>query len=496
MSMTKKTGKFYAKKLMSGSVALMISQSSMKLVKLLVLPVMTYYLSPRDFGIIASIKMVQGFLILLYNPGVISGLSRLYYDTEDEKERKMLFGSTLLFFTLISVSVTLLIILLGEEVFRKAFNEFDLYPYGIIAVLIAALVQPKRLWSSLMTFKYKVTKIAFFSFIQLAIDVGISLYLVVIAGWGVNGRVAGMVAGVVFIFIVSIVTLIKYIQWKFSVLKMVEILKFSLPLAPAIWAYSVLDIADRFLIEHYIGLTDLGIYSVAYILSSVPLFLSLGFRKMWTPIFFENMNEKRYEQIDSMVKLFLILYSAVCGGLILYSEEVVEIFLAKGFNTSKTIIPWVVLGVFFLGILPVSTSFITYEKKFKKVSLNALFSALVNIILNIILLPRIGVIGSAIATFIAYLIYFMLNVFTAGRMFFAVINSKNFLIPLLFLTISVSLYFHLKMNILSFVIKTGLVLLFFYFLIKSNYFNKKEKEFMGALLSKGYNKISKWNERN
>ena len=93
MSERNRTGKFYVKKLFSGSLAMTLSEATMKIAKFLVLPILTYYLSPRDFGIIASIKMVEGFLVMLYNPGMISGVTRKYYDTEDEKERKTYIGS-------------------------------------------------------------------------------------------------------------------------------------------------------------------------------------------------------------------------------------------------------------------------------------------------------------------------------------------------------------------------------------------------------------------
>jgi len=61
-----KSKKFYLKKLLSGSIAMTLSEATVKIVKLLVLPIMTYYLSPEDFGIIASIKMVEGFLFISF----------------------------------------------------------------------------------------------------------------------------------------------------------------------------------------------------------------------------------------------------------------------------------------------------------------------------------------------------------------------------------------------------------------------------------------------
>lgn len=478
----KKTGKFYAKKLLSGSAAMMLSSASMKLVKLFVLPIMTYYLSPKDFGIIASIKMVQGVLILLYNPGIISGTSRLYYDTEDEKERKTLIGSSFLFFITFSLCVSIILLVTGDALFASIFKEFSFYPYGLVAVLLSIMIQPKRLWSALLTFQYKIKKIALLSVIQMLVDLAISLYLVTILIWEVEGRIIGIASGVAFIFIVSVVTIIKYADSNFSLKKAWKIFKFSIPLAPAIWAYSILDIADRFLIEHFIGLADLGIYSIAYILSSVPLFLSMGFRSMWNPIFYENMNNKKYEIINSLIKSFLVLNSIVCCFLILFSDEVVTYILAKDFGVAREIIPWVTLGVYFLGILPISTSFLTYQKKFKGTSLNAGISAIINILLNIWLLPKIGLVGSAIATFIAYLIYFMLNLLMVGKLYLQVSNFRVFILPSIFLMISMLLFFALDMSLYNSIIKLLVFIGFAIAILAFGYFTKNEISFLKKMV--------------
>ena len=210
------SSKFYIKKLLSGSLALTLSEATVKIVKLLVLPIMTYYLSPEDFGIIAAIKMVEGFLIMLFNPGMISGTTRLYYDTEDEEKRKRIIGSSLLFFIFFPLLVVSIILILGNNFFQSLFSSLSLYPYGIIALALSVLVQPKRLWSSIMSFQFKVEKIALYSVIQLLIEVGTSLLLVIYFLKGVDGRITGIILSLGFIFVIAIFYLYRYSKGYFS----------------------------------------------------------------------------------------------------------------------------------------------------------------------------------------------------------------------------------------------------------------------------------------
>ncbi len=469
-----RTGKFYLRKLFTGSLAMTLAEASMKIVKLLVLPILTFYLTPKDFGIIASIKMVEGFLIMIYNPGMISGVSRKYFDTENEEERRTYIGSALLFFLIISIIITSTLLLLGNSFFKNVFNEFELYPYGIVAIIVAMMIQPKRLWSSLMTFRFQVPKVALFSFLQMMIDIGVSLFLVAVLFLGVKGRVIGLILSIVFITIVALYFLLKYIKGHFSLKVAWKLFLFGLPLAPAIWAYSALDIADRFLIGHFVGLEKLGIYSIGYTISSMPLFLSLGLRKMWNPIFYENMNNKKYDRINILIKYFILGIAFVSGSLIIFSNELITIVFAKDFKDAVTIIPWVCSGVFFLGILPITSSFIAFEKRFKKISINAGISAIVNIIINIYLLPRIGIVGSAVATMIAYITYFILNIYTSKKIFFEVVSIKHIIIPMIFVILSVFIYYLTEVSWFYFFIKAIGIIIFMLILYLTKFFTPTE----------------------
>jgi len=479
-----KSKKFYLKKLLSGSIAMTLSEATVKIVKLLVLPIMTYYLSPEDFGIIASIKMVEGFLIMLFNPGMISGTSRLYYDTDEEEKRKKIIGSSLLFFIFFPLLVVSVVLILGDGFFQSLFSGLSLYPHGIIALALSVIVQPKRLWSSLMSFQFKVGKIALFSVIQLLIEVGVSLLLVVYFLKGVDGRITGIVLGTSFVFIIAIVYLFRYSKGNFSIKQMWKTLIFGLPLAPAIWAYSVLDIADRFLIQNYLGLADLGVYAIAYTIASVPVFLTLGYKKMIAPIFYENMNSGNYQRIESLFKIYIVFYSLVCTSLILFSEELVVIVLNKDFSYAAQIIPWVVLGKFFLGITPVVNAFITYEKKFYKISINMGISAIINIIINVILLPKIGIVGSAIATAISYFVYLSLNLTNSIKLFTKVCSIKIFVLPTLLVGFTMAEIYFLSMNFGSIVIKALTIIIALTSFLMLGYFNKKEKAYMLEIVAK------------
>ncbi len=468
---------FYLKKLAAGSIAMSLVQASKKVVGLLLLPVFTYYLSPEDFGTLSMITLTMTVLALIYNSGVVSASARLYFDTEDEAEHKRIFGSAFWFFIFFPLLVLLAAIIFGDMFFGKIFKNFSFYPYGFLAIILSFFSQPKRIWAQLQVVSYHVPKLAMYTFIAFLISLLSSILFVVILKMGILGRVLGMFVGPIFLFVVSFVEIQKYAARFFSFSKMVEILKFGFPLIFAIWAYSLLNLTDRYMLERMTSLKQLGFYDIAHRIAVVPLFISMGFRQMWTPIFYDNMNSKNYRIISRLMSLFVFGMSFVCAVIILFSKEVFLLIINERYVESIAIVPWIVLGTFFLGALPISNAFLGYEKKFKQTSIIATIASLMNIVLNYFLINKIGVIGAALATSISYCAYFLMSITLTRKDFTKVFKLGKALISFLFLAISVLLVTYFNNNMIvwhEILIKISLLILWIIIILHSGLIGKSD----------------------
>ncbi len=427
--------KFYSGKLLTGTMAVSLAQGTQKAVGFLLLPILTFYLSPSEYGIIAIVGLISSLLNLIYNPGVVSATTRLYYDTEDEERKRKLFASAFMFFILFPLVISVIIFIFGEYLASHLFKEFKFYPYGFIAILISLLSQPRRIWSQLLTVLFKVPKIALYSTLAVLVNICLSLVLVVGFNFGVIGRLFGMLAGPVMMLIIAIFTFRKYTGLSFSFKIIFELVSFGSPLIIAIWCYTILTMTSRFLLERFIGLDAVGIFDVAMKVSSASMLLFMGFKQMWNPVFYENMKNENYEVISRLIKFMFAGMTILTILMILFHKEGLLI-LNERFRSSGEIVTILVTGLFFLGLLPVSNSFLGWEKKFKTTSLIAGIAAVINIILNILLIPKYDIIGAAIATAISYFVYFILGIFISRRFFKTVLDLKVsvFLISLVVIT--------------------------------------------------------------
>jgi O-antigen/teichoic acid export membrane protein len=431
---------FYVKKLAAGSLAMSLEKASQNLVGLILLPIFAMYLSPEDFGILAMFSLVITALGLIYNPGTLSSAVRLYFDTEDENRQKEIFAAAHTFFMLLPIPVTIVVILAGNTLFSKLFNDFNFMPFGLLAVILAFFSQPGRIWSEFMVVKYRVVPLAITTFVAFVLGAAVSLICIVGLEMGVMGRVIGMYVMPVALFAVSLITMQRYSHGMFRWKTMLEVVKFGLPLIGAIWAYSILQYTGAYLLERYMTMRDVGIYNIAYRLAGIPLFVTLGFRQMWTPIFYENMATRNYDVIRRLMTLFILFMTFISGFTILFAKEAILLLFDARYHEAIPIVGWIVLGVFLLGILPLSNSFLGYAKKFGLTSWIALASGIVNIILNIILIPKFGVRGAAWTLIISYAIYlgggiiFTYREFAKVTSFSAILMTAALFVPAILIT--------------------------------------------------------------
>lgn len=392
------------------------------------MPVFTYYLSPEEYGLASMVTVIIGFFGLIYNPGMVSATTRLYHDTNDERERQELIGSALNFFLLFPFVITIAAFVVGPFVFPVLFADFPFYPYGMLAILLAFFTQPKRIWILLMTLRYKIHITATYSVVSVLVGSAAALALVVGFNLGALGKVLAMFPPAFLMFFIAFRTINKYSEGHWSINSIKKQLVFGMPIVIAIWSYEVLHIADRYILERMTDISQVGLYSFGYMVAQVPLFLVLGIRQLWNPIFYENMNKKDDNTVSKLISIYIIFLTIICLLVILFSKEAIILLINERYYDAIPVIGMIVIGIYFSALLTITNSFLGFEKKFGATSKIALVAALSNILLNIILIPEWGIMGAALATAISYLLYLLIGIVLVH----SYIRRLNFLPAFLF----------------------------------------------------------------
>lgn len=473
--------KKYTSILLKGTFASTIATSTTQVIGIILLPVFTYYLTPKDYGIVSIVSMIAIVLSHITNPGMLSATTRLYHDTDDINERRLLIGSAYWFFIFITLIPVVICLLFGPEIFSSIFNDFSFYPFGFLAVILTLIRQPARVWITLMNLQYKFHQATIYNGIAVIIGIAFSLVLVVGFGMGAMGKVLGMFPSALILLVISVITVQKYTSGIWSLQNMKKQFVFGLPILGALWSTQILELGGAYMLERLSNLTNVGLYALGMSLAQLPLVLIYGFRQMWNPVVYDNMNSKNYQTISKLICLFVGAITVVNLLILLFSKEAVLILVNERYFDAIPLVGFLIIGVYFNALISVSNSILGYKNRFGMISVFALIASVLFIILSLILIPKTGAIGAAISFGVSFFIFFVLGVWHQLRTITKIMKNFNIIIPIIsmifvtFATYFISQYFpQNELNILEISIKTLLFLISTFLLFHFKIFLKSD----------------------
>jgi O-antigen/teichoic acid export membrane protein len=198
--------------------------------------------------------------------------------------------------------------------------------------------------------------------------------------------------------------------------------KFGLPLVVSDFLVSLVSSSDRFIIQYFLGSSAVAVYSVAYDISDyVAVMFSSPLQLAILPIVYSLWSKEGQEAtrvfLSKAVNLSLVIVIPMIAGFSVVGPDIVTILASEKYVDSRELVPIIAVGVMLGSVnFLLYTGLLLYEKTVLVTILNTM-AAVVNIVLNVLWIPRYGIIGAAYATVLTYI---MLNVLTyriSGRYF-------------------------------------------------------------------------------
>lgn len=361
------------------------------------------YLGPEQYGLLNYALSYVAILSIFASLGIDSILNRELVSSPEKKNE--LLGSGFLI-KIIGSIITIILVILSLYIFKSDYTTsllivilsiFYLFnTLGIIDIYFQSQVLSKKT-VKIQILSLIITTILKLSFILLHLDV---IYFAMV--YVVDGLI--LAVG----FIISYTkTHGSIIKWKINKNIISKLLKSSWPLMLSGAAITIYMKIDQVMITNMLGSTENGLYSAAVKLSEIwyfipalicsSIFPSIMQAKNNNPVVYENRLKKLYSLMFYLSVGIAIIISLFSGIIVtsLFGNEYLE-----SINVLKIHV-WAGIGVFTGYAI---TQFIIVEEYYKIYLWMQLIGVLLNIILNIILIPRVGIMGSAIATAVSYIL--------------------------------------------------------------------------------------------
>ncbi len=300
--------------------------------------------------------------------------------------------------------------LLGYGVIRKI-NDLPLIIYALILIeAFAAFVMTYV--TTCWTHEKEGAKHFFIGLIKVVLTTALSLLF--LFNWKPNlgelyyGRVFGMAFPQIFLAICMWVSIIKKKPIGYRKEYWLYGLSFGLPMIFHTLSHQVLTQSDRIMMESMgTNGVEIGIYSFFYSFTSILLTLRMALNNAWAPFYYDDLDRKEYEKLNKKIFNFCQVFVVLCGGFLMLSREVVKIFANDEYWAGMNILPVFVVMIYSIFTYQFYVNFEFYNAKPKIIATGTCATALANIVLNAILIPRYGMYGAAVASLLSYSILAM-----------------------------------------------------------------------------------------
>lgn len=403
----------------SGAGIYLVSNILNAVIPFILLPILTRYLNPSEYGEVAMFQTLLGALGAFIGMTFVGAANRKFYDSNINKTEMADFIGACIQLTVIFSTF----IFLALFIFQDKFSEWlSLEPgYILFAVVVSFCMVIINLRLGQWQIRKKAFKYGALQISQSLLNMLLSLLLVVILLKGAEGRInAQILTSLVFLAVALLLlkkdNLLNVFTWRKDYLA--EVLKFGIPLMPHIAGGFLLTTVDRFVINREIGLAEAGIYMVAVQLTAAIGIVFDAINKAYVPWLFEKLTADNLQEKQKIVKLTYAWFSLIVTGVVLafFIGPPIVVFIAgEQYAEAGKVVGWLVLGQGFQGMYLMVTNYIFYSKRTGLLSFASISSGILNLVLLIVLVRFFGLEGAAIAFATSMGIRFLLTWWIAQR---------------------------------------------------------------------------------
>ncbi|HEU4682253.1 MAG TPA: lipopolysaccharide biosynthesis protein [Gemmatimonadales bacterium] len=409
-----------ARRLVDRSAVYALGLLLLRGMSLLLIPLYTRYLDRAEYGIVAVAVSVTAVLAVLGPISLHGALARLYFDAQSDADRKRVAGALWVATVLAAGLLTLLLDRVGEQWAAILLPDVPFQPYIRLAIWTAFLTTFGLIPLNLLQIQERPGLYVKVTVAGTLITTLCIIWLVVGRGMGAYGYVLGTFIGSALLAIPYTVLAARMstlgLRWNVTR----AALAYSLPLVPHALAGWVLELSDRALLQRFVPLTQLGLYSLGYQLASLLTMAATAINFAWTPYMYgvvRDRPETAPAELGRMTTYYVAVLCALGLGIALLGGDILRFLTEPAYHPAYQVVPLIVLGLVFSGLYLVPASLLFLKSKTGLIPLVTVAAGAVNVALLLWLAPRAGIMAGAWATAAGYAVMLLL-VWLAARSVF------------------------------------------------------------------------------
>ena len=375
------------------------------LVPFFCMPILTRYLEPADYGIVAMMGSIISFMTPFVGLNVHGAVATAYYHGNVDFPEFVKSCSTILVASTILVT---LVVVLGASVIES----YTLFPrdwlWTVVVICVGQYILIVQL--TVLQVRGKAKKYGMIQIISVIMNTGLSLYLVVVLSMNWQGRVIAQVLTACLLLTYSI-----YFLWKnnlfgisFNRNYIRRALNFGIPLIPHAMSGCLITMTDRFFVANFIDIGTAGLFVLGSQVGAAIELLASSFNKAYQPWLFGNLKNITEEKKIKIVRLTYVYFIAILVIAACYSvlmPTVLGILVGEKFYAAGEYVwPFAFAGAL-NGMYYMVSNYAFYTGCTKKLMYRTMATSLLHVAVSYIFISKWGIVGACWAVVISYLMF-------------------------------------------------------------------------------------------
>ena len=410
-----------------------------RLITFLLLPLYTHSFSQEEYGAISLAYAFIGFALILYRYGMDTALMKFSVQTSGVERTKHI-SIIVVSQILTGIIFTTFLYIIREHIayWVLGVNRPDWMIYIVIILFLDSIWNLPLL---ILRSEEKATLFIGFSLLNVIATMLLNILFVVYWGYGIEGVFLANIISSAIILVFSSPIIINRIKVKlFDKIVFKKVFQFAIPFLPAGIFTMVMELSDRYLLEWFLGMADVGVYSAGKKMGMLGLTAVMGFNMGWTPYFL-----KRGEKVGARIEFAKIatLFTGIMG----YISMMVSIWISEimqfsifgrpligaEFWSCEPVVSAILLAYFFFGTYVIQLPGIYMKEITNWVPAFRILGAMTLFLTSIWLIPTFGFIGAAYGVVLAFVVMSISIYIKTYRIYTVPYNWRGILFPIIFL---------------------------------------------------------------
>lgn len=402
------------------------------LVGFVMLPIYTRYLTPADYGIVALMVFVVSLIEITLGARMGHAPQKFYHDQENDSDKKKVIATALFTTSFFSLLVTAVAMTQSDLISSLLYKTKELGPVVSLFLILISTQAIEAIGLIFIRIQNRAALYFWLSLAKLIIQVSANIYCIVILELGVLGMAtatafsAVLFAGIVLLYVIRQTGIV------FNKEIGIRMLLFSVPL----WFSGLVSLyigsSNRYLMNVYTTLEDIGLYSLAERLAAVVGVLIFSpFYNYWSAERFRLKDRPDFDEIHRNIFTGIYVILVLFGfGICLYGTFIIGILTEEKFHGAVDALPYLIVAYTFHSLSQFyQFSFLNSEK-------TGLMSRIMNItavattVLNFALIPFYGFVGAALACMFSYLVVLLVSRYYADPIYDMKLPLNRFFVTL------------------------------------------------------------------